>query len=296
MAIEAIKIPDEIEKQLLAVEMLPVSALVVDHTYQRPEDTSRVQQMVKTWNWLACGHLAVSLRTVTVQLHGGRTTSYYAVIDGQQRLAAIKALGYSEAPCRIYLDLTPEQEAELFELLNKNKKPGYNDIFKARLARNEQVASAINAAVESIGYHLDPERKHAGGRRGMSVDAESLQRDHYYIQTMQEMERMHRAGGTTHIMDVLRFVKACWGGEHLDKQAQVFSGVSRFITLYPEHNRSELIVKVKKEGLFKILQAAGIIGSLTSGGTASRANAFAEALLNLYNRGRREVNKIKSKA
>lgn len=115
------EMPEFIEKQLLAVEMIPVSELTVDHTYQHPEDPTRINKMVKNWDWNGCGHLAVSLHQGAGKNKG--KTSYYAVIDGQQRLAAIRMLGYTEAPCRIYIDLTKEQEAQLYELLNSGKQP-----------------------------------------------------------------------------------------------------------------------------------------------------------------------------
>lgn len=276
------KVPLYIEKQLLAVEMIPVEQLSVDHTYQRVEEPERINKMIREWRWDACGHLAVSLRK-------GRKDSYYVVIDGQQRLAAIRAQNYSEAPCRIYIDLSQTQEAELYEKLNDNKKPTFNDLFKSRLARKEEVASAINTAVESVGYHLDFDRKRSGGVSGRTIST-----SHFYIQTMVELERMYNTAGVVHIMDTLKLYKSCFAGEGVGKQAMVLGGMSLFLRNYTEFNRNELIEKMRRVGVVKLIQNAGAWQSI-QGRNGGFGKAFCEAMLLTYNYNRQESNRIKSK-
>lgn len=273
-------VPQYIEKQLLAVEMVDVGQLTVDHNYQREEDAYRINKMVREWDWQACGHLAVSLRK-------GRKNSYYAVIDGQQRLSAIRQMGYDEAPCRIYVDLSPVQEAELYEKLNDNKKPTYNDLFKSRIARKESNATDINVAVESVGYHLDFDRKRAGSGHSAA--------SHFFIQTMSEMDKMYNAGGIQHIIDVLKFVKSVFPGEPLGHQAMILSGVSLFIRRYPEANRTELMNKIRSEGQTKLVQN-GLGWKAVQGIVGNNGTAFCEAMLISYNRNRQENNRIKSRA
>lgn len=278
-----VEIPQEIEKQLLSVEMLPVEQLIIDHTYQRPMDESRVRQMSANWNWLGCGTLAVSLRTDT----NGKNT--YSVIDGQQRLAAIKEQGFKEAPCRIYVDLTQTQEAELFELLNKNKKPGFNDLFKSRLMRGEQVAHAIELACKQVGYSLDVDKRHHGPQ---------AKDTHYWIQTMPELERIYKRGGVMLIIDTLKLIRDLYAPDFIEQQQMALAGCSLFVQRYlSKCKRSELISKVKKEGQFKICQKAfqwlAVHGN--SGSTGGRATAYSEVLLTIYNQNRQETNRIKSR-
>lgn len=277
------EIPEEIQQQLLSVEMLPVDSLIVDTTYQRDFDAAQVAKMANEWNWLGCRTLAVSLRN-----NGNKNE--YAVIDGQQRLGAIKLKGFKEAPCNIYIDLTQEQEALLYELLNKNKKLGFNDIFKSRLMRGEEVANGIDIACRSVGYHLDPERKHSG---------EEAKDTHFYIQTMAELERIYKDGGITHLMDTLKFIKSVWAPEYLGKQQMVLAGVATFLKQYPKANHKELRGKLQKTGMVKTIQTAiqfqAVHGKGIVGGN-SRGKAFCEAMLIIYNHGRQEANRIKSKA
>lgn len=275
-------IPDEIEKQLLSVEMLPVDSLIIDPTYQRDFDASRVTKIATEWNWLGCGTLAVSLRQ-----NGSKNE--YAVIDGQQRLGAIRLKGFKEAPCRVYIDLTQTQEAELYELLNKNKKLGFNDIFKSRLMRGEEVAHGIEIAVTTVGYRLDPERRHTG---------EGAKDSHFYIQTMAELERIYKEYGISHLMDTLKFIKAVWAPEHLSQQQMVLAGVATFLKNYPKANMKELQEKLKKAGMVKCIQTALQFQAVHGKGMGSntRGRAFCEGMLVIYNTNRQEANRIKSKA
>lgn len=273
-----VAIPAKIEKQLLSVEMLPVDQLVVDHTYQRNPDPSRQRYMAEHWNWNACGTLAVSLRKE-------RGNNQYAVIDGQQRLGTLTMMRYKEAPCRIYIDLTKEEESELFELLNTNKKPTNNDVFKARLSRKEEVANNIRIAAEAVNYHLDPDRKHSSA---------SSKDSHFYIQTMIEMEKMYKAGGAVHIMDTLRLVKELFAPEHLHKQAMILSGVGLFIRTYPDIDKKQLLDKVKRTGLMKLTQNAFQYQAARNRSVGVGV-AFCEAMLYLYNQNRQDANKIRSK-
>lgn len=272
------EIPEEIEKQLLSVEMLPVDSLFIDPDYQRPFDAARVAQMANNWDWLGCGSLAVSMRD----------DGKYAVLDGQQRLGAIRLQGFKEAPCRIYIDLSKNQEAALFELLNKNKKPGFNDLFKSRLMRGEEKARMINMACEQVGYHLDPESKHHGPK---SKD------NHFYIQTMSEVERIYNEGGVTHLMDTLKFIKSVWAPEPWQNQQMMLAGVATFLKLYPKASLPEMRGKLIKQGINKTTQMAlqylAVHGK--QGGGNNRGRAFAEGMLITYNANRQEGNRIKSK-
>lgn len=280
-AVEAPRIPQDIERQLLSIEMVPVAQLFIDSAYQRDLDSARTKRMAADWNWLACGSLTVSLRVIDGE-------NKYAVIDGQQRLNAIKLQGFKEAPCRIYIDLTETQEAELFEVLNAAKKPGYNDIFKSRLSRGEEKARHISTAVEQVGYHLDPERKRKSNA--------SYLNGHWYIQSMREMEKMYERGGSIHIMEVLKLYKALYGGEHVGMQQLVLAGISEFITKYKTIKREELIEKLRRNGLDKTIQLAYQWAAVHGKGRGSSSGIhFAEAMLNIYNQNRREENKIKSK-
>lgn len=276
----SLDVPPEIERKLLTVEWIPVDQLNVDHKYQRELDSARVNKMAREWNWNACGHLAVSLREGTQRHSATRRHNAYNVLDGQQRLGSIKILGFKEAPCRVYIDLTDKEEAELFELLNNAKKPTFNDLFKSRVVRGEDMAGAINAAVTSVGWYLDPERKHKTAR---------------HIQSMQELVKMFDLGKSALIMDTLRFIAEIWPNELLGHQAMILAGVSRFL----HHYGRDVEIKQMKEkmirlGQTKMVQQAWQYAA-ARGGVSSKGLVFQEAMLMVYNQNRKEENRVKSK-
>jgi hypothetical protein len=278
-------IPPEIERQLLDVDMLPVSQLIIDPQFQRPSDPTRQNKMAKDWNWLACGQLVVSLRRRhRAPVHSANNHdngNVYSVLDGQQRLGSIIQLGYSKAPCRIYVDLTEKQEAELFELLNNAKKPTFNDLFKSRLMRGEETAKSIQLATNSVGWNLDPERKHSGAR---------------YIQSMAEMERMFVAGKSNLIMETLRFINDVWPSEVIEKQQMVLAGVSLFLQRYQNKVRiGELKQKLRRAGQTKLVQNALQYAAARGHSSSNiRGVSYSEAMLNLYNYNRQDNNRVKS--
>lgn len=278
------ELPEHIEKQLISIEMLPVDQLFIDRDYQRDLDRARTITMANNWNWLACGSLVVSLRTN----EDGK--NQYAVLDGQQRLASIIHLKFKEAPCRVYLDLSKEQEAELYELLNRSKKPTYNDLFKSRLMRSEHIAHHIDIAVQQVGYKLDPERRHHG---------EQAKDSHFYIQTMRELERIYKVGGVTLIMDTLRLYKNVWAPEYVQQQQMVLAGMATFLKDYQSVRVTELAQKMKREGQMKMIQKAiqyqAVHGKSSTSGNA-RGRCYAEAMLIVYNANRQEGNRVRSKA
>lgn len=277
----SLDIPPDIERQLLTVDMIPVSQLSVEHKYQRPLDTTRVNKLVREWDWNACGHLAISLRPGGVMRGNGKSRNLYNVLDGQQRLGAIRILGFKEAPCRIYVDLTDKQEAELYERLNNAKKPTFNDLFKSRISRGEDVATSIDLAVRSVGWELDPERKHNTAR---------------HIQTMQEMERIFNLGKSALIMDTLRFINEVWPGELLGHQAMIIAGVSRFLHFYNrEVELKSMKDKMKRVGQLKMTQMAFQYAAARGGMSSGKGMVMQEAMLMLYNQNRKDENRVKSK-
>ena len=279
---ETKEIPEEIEKQLLSIELLDINDLFIDQSYQRDLDPPRVAKMAREWNWMACGNLTLSLRV------GKDGKNQYAVIDGQQRLAAIRIAGYKEAPCRVYVDLTETQEAELFEILNSGKKPNYNNLFKSRLSRGEQKAKNINTATRAVGYVLDPERRH--------TSSPSSPGNHFYIQSMREMERIYDWGGSVLIMDALRLYKAVYEGEHVGNQAMFVSGFALFLKTYKTFNKTDLVEKLKRAGYNKILQTALQWAAIHRTSSVNlRGISLCEAMVVIYNQNRKEENRIKSK-
>jgi hypothetical protein len=93
---------------------MPICDLLIDHSYQRMEVSAiNTLAIAKNFNWTSFGTLTIMRR---------ENGACY-VIDGQQRLAAIKKRGdIIRVPCRVFDSDGPEHEAIAFVAINVNRK------------------------------------------------------------------------------------------------------------------------------------------------------------------------------
>src|SRR3954452_18659822 len=85
--------------------------IVVDERYQRPVEDYRVQKIAEHFDETLFGVLEVSRRNGTC-----------AVFDGQHRLEAARRIGLGVVPCLVHEGLSPEDEAQLFVRLQRERK------------------------------------------------------------------------------------------------------------------------------------------------------------------------------
>lgn len=145
----AIASPENIEWPFEHGLRVRLDECFVDKNYQRPL-TSFVNKIVKGFDPRLWQVLAVNDRGSKAP-KGKR----YSLIDGQTRWAAGTRLGIVEAPAIIYDNISPEEEAELFALLQKERKGMISwHRFRAEIAAKNETALAILAMAISAGYTL----------------------------------------------------------------------------------------------------------------------------------------------
>jgi hypothetical protein len=123
------------------VTSLPLSALTVDPQLQRAYvKDARVQTMANEFNPDGLGVLEVSQR-----LSG---TNH--VLDGYHRMLMLRELrkrGEIGSDymvwCKVFVGLTPAEEAALFVLLNNKEKVGPLDLFRIKLAAKDAIVLAM---------------------------------------------------------------------------------------------------------------------------------------------------------
>lgn len=87
--------------------------LHVDAVYQRDAGDDKVSKITKSFSWVSCGVIKVSIRD-----------GKYWVIDGQHRvLAAKRRSDIDELPCIVFICASEEQEANGFLASNVEVKP-----------------------------------------------------------------------------------------------------------------------------------------------------------------------------
>lgn len=117
--------------------------LIIDPLYQRKLNIRKVRKIVNGFDADAFGVLLVSKRNGVL-----------AILDGQQRHAAILEMGWDDQllPCMVYTDLTVAQEAALFVQYNELRtKPRPMELHDAQLVAEDPRAVAVAATVESLG-------------------------------------------------------------------------------------------------------------------------------------------------
>lgn len=148
---------------------ITLNTLEVDDRYQRPLDPARVDKIAREFDDRRFGVLEISQ-------HNGKAT----VFDGQHRLAAAAKLGMKDVPCLVHSNLTPEQEAELFIALQRDRR-GISQIdrFKARCFMGDPVAHDIESIVAGSGFQIRRDGSGAGQL--------------YSIQAVGSLERVYNA-------------------------------------------------------------------------------------------------------
>lgn len=129
------------------VKLLEVSSVFADDSYQRPVHTSFVRQIAEQFDPRLVGVIDVS----------ERRNDRFAVIDGQQRLEAIKINGLTKVWAAVYSGLSRPQEALFFHMKNKDRRtmPPYYS-FRARIVGKDPIALHIVEIVENEGLALGP--------------------------------------------------------------------------------------------------------------------------------------------
>lgn len=124
---------------------LPLQLLEIHPDIQRILAPEHYGAIARDWNTEKCAPLTVSLQ---------EDGTFY-IIDGQHRFMAARSIGVSTLPCRIFKNLTPDKEAEMFYKQNENnKRLTPRDTLRARLFINEPVAESLQAICREYGVAL----------------------------------------------------------------------------------------------------------------------------------------------
>jgi hypothetical protein len=143
-------------------EILNVTELFVDETYQRPL-TNFAARIEKNFDPALVGTLVVSKRS----------DNRYAVVDGQTRAAAILNLSSGDkapvgVPCLVYHGMAQSDEASLFARLQKERRGiASAHRFRAAVVAGEPEAIEIEKIANAAGYQIGA----AGGGKLSAVAA-----------------------------------------------------------------------------------------------------------------------------
>lgn len=189
---------------------VPVADIFADHTYQRPLDPQRVQDMAAGFDQRLLGVIEISDR-------GAESSPRYAVIEGQHRWAAVASRDPGAAiAARIHSGLTIAEEAQLFLGIDIHRRrlTTWNR-WKARRAQRDPAVAAIEAAVASVGLRVE-EAPRDGNLRCTAM-----------------LEKIARSrGGHGLLRDSLRLLHQTWGAQHSAYDAPLVGGMAAFLDAF----------------------------------------------------------------
>lgn len=229
--------------------------IVSDKAYQRPLDSKRVKRIADNFNPKLVNPIKVSLRD-----------GKYYVFDGQHTLKALVLRnGGKDFPveCKIYENLTQEQEAELFAEQNGiSRAVDIASKMKAKHLSGDKEIAELKEGIESTGILFD-------FSKGKSSNKIICFNTVYKIYKQHSME---------FLKGILQIILEAWGGDEDSLRKEIISGMSIFCDTYSgKYDRSELVKKLSKVSAVQILRD----GSVTRYGGDKR---FARQILNIYNK------------
>lgn len=244
-------------------EEVRVADIFLDEEYGRPLSEKWVATLASEWNRQALGVVYLSLRD----------DGMYACLDGNHRVAACRQVEGEDAtvPARVYIDLTPKQEAGLYLEYNKNRRaPTQGDVFRAELPTGYKPALEIAQVVESLGLIV--------GVDGQKGEAK--------IPAISALRYVHRTHGVNGLRKTLLTIRNTMGTGEGTFQADIIKAVAGFYARYarePQFDESRLY------GVLSSTSASALKGQAyairTTSPNMNTWSAMGMAILERYNYG-----------
>lgn len=135
------------------IREIPARMLQVDHGVQRALDTTRAERIANEFDPNALGTFVVS----------HRADGSYHLIDGQHRHAVVILLGHEDwnLRCEIHENLTREEEARMFRLLNNSRAVSVIEKFLVRIQEKDPVAVTITDLLADAGWTVSVQKSPA---------------------------------------------------------------------------------------------------------------------------------------
>lgn len=196
------------------LEWVDVSKLRVSQMTQRDLNPHWVNKIVAEFDPEEFGTPTVSYRD-----------GFWWVIDGQHRIEALRALGWSETKieCWVYEGLTEQQEAAKFLLLNNRLTVATFSRFRIGCEAGREEESEINRIVQEAGLHV------------------SLDKSEGSINAVGTLRRVYRRDGAHVLARTLVIIRDAYGTPGL--RAAVIDGIALFIARHEGRLDDELAVE-----------------------------------------------------
>lgn len=188
-----------------ALRVLPLNTIGSDPSYQRTVRNAH-RKIVSDFDEAALG----------IPLVAERNDTSLWVVDGLQRITALRKLGRTTVRAEVFHSKGPEHEAHVFKLVNANRtKLGALELFKAMLTARDMTAIVTKQTVEAGGFKLAL----TGKPHGPSAD---------YLSCVATAYTSVRVSGPAPLAFALRMIRAAWPGDPLGINSRMVEGLTSF--------------------------------------------------------------------
>ncbi len=203
-----------------ALRIVDIDILGVDPAYQR-DVKPKHKKIVADFQEEALG----------IPMVGEREDSTLWIVDGLQRITALKKLGRKNLRAEVFNSRGVEHEAEVYKRINMDRtKLAPGEIFKALLAGHDKLAWEIKEAVESCGHLL---QLSGGGNNKKKSNARE-------VNCINTLVREARENGVEAIKFALTAAKECWPDDRVGVHNSTVGGMCTF------YNRNQGVVDLER--------------------------------------------------
>lgn len=236
---------------------VPIASMKVNPLAQREINPAWVDHIVANLD-------LEDLGTPTVNLRDG----HYYIIDGQHRIAALKAMGWGDQQiqCWTYEGMTEQEEAERFLKLNNVRVVPAMPKFKVSVAAERSRESDIDRIVRAAGLVVTHDKVPGA------------------IGAVGTLARVYDRSGPKTLGRSLRIIRDAFGDAGFE--AAVIDGIGHLCQRYNGQLEDDVAVQrlgAMHGGVKGLLNKAAVIRQQTGG---TRGDSVAAAAVETYNRGR----------
>lgn len=247
--------------------LIPLGELRVDPAAQRQLVPSHVARIAADFDPSLVGVIYVSKRK----------DGYY-IVDGQHRVAAMRAAGYDKTAlveAIVFQEIDRAAEAVRFNGLNTTKQVQAIDRFRVRVTAGDPVAVAIDGILSNAGLRVS-------GNPSPGAFAAVLAAEKVYTGAV-----VKSAEPTPWAFEeTIKTLREAWGVERDAYGASIIEGLGAFLIRYKDADRQKLARCLAKldGGALRLIHRSKIRREV-SGGTLWRSVAM--TIVDVYNSGRR---------
>ena len=245
-----------------ALRVVKLDTLQTDPSYQR-DVKHKHKTIVAEFDEQALG----------IPVVGEREDGSVWIVDGLQRITALRKLGWIDVRAEVFASRGPEHEAAVFRLINLNRvKMSPTDIYRALLTAGDEIAWAVKEAVEGCGFKIVTKRS----------GHESKENAFFQIQCAGALMDEAKKSGVDAIKFALNAAKECWPEDMVAVNTRMLTGLCCW---YKRKDgvidMERLIPRLKTVVPHKILYTAGQT-TLSGSGSGSMSNAVADQIERVY--------------